>query len=83
MSIHQFAYPQTDALLLQDIDAVPATLASDAVVRGLDLIEGARLPNQAWLNFLSGPLSADDWQLIGRVERGEISVDQAMTGRAE
>lgn len=38
-----------------------------------------RMPNQAWLDFLSKPeLSPEDWALIGRVERGEIEVDAAM-----
>lgn len=82
MSIHHFPHPWNGAPHPADTEAVPALLASNAVVRGLDLIDTARLPNQAWLDFLDGPLSADDWQLIGCVERGEISVDQAMTGRA-
>lgn len=38
----------------------------------------ARLPSEAWVTFLSGPLSADDWSLINRVERGEVTVDEAM-----
>jgi hypothetical protein len=37
-----------------------------------------RMPNQAWLDFMTGELTADDWALIGRVERGEITVDEAM-----
>lgn len=39
----------------------------------------ARLPSEAWVAFLSGPLTADDWSLIDRVERGEVTVDEAMT----
>jgi len=39
----------------------------------------ARLPSDAWLRFLSGPLSCDDWALVGRVENDELSVDQALT----
>lgn len=37
-----------------------------------------RLPNRDWLRFLDGDLTAQDWELIGRVERGEISVDAAV-----
>jgi hypothetical protein len=38
----------------------------------------ARLPNEAWLSFLDGPLTASDWAIIDRVERGDLSVDDAM-----
>jgi hypothetical protein len=41
----------------------------------------ARLPNPAWLAFLSGDLTPADWALIERVENGEVSVDAAMAGR--
>lgn len=41
----------------------------------------ANLPNDAWMRFITGPLSADDWALIGRVERNEITVAQAVAGR--
>ncbi|WP_447724572.1 hypothetical protein [Sphingomonas koreensis] len=41
----------------------------------------ARMPNEAWLAFLSGALSPEDWALISRVEAGEVSVDVAMAQR--
>lgn len=47
----------------------------------LHLVPEVRLPNQAWVEFMSGPLTVEDWILIGCVERGEISVDAAMAGR--
>lgn len=44
-------------------------------------IPPVRLPSLEWVAFLSGPLSADDWKLIDRVECGELSVDAAMANR--
>lgn len=42
-------------------------------------VPSARLPNEEWAAFIDGPLTADDWSLIDRVERGEVTVDEAMT----
>lgn len=53
----------------------------DALMASLDRVPLARLPNIAWVEFITGPLSPEDWALIGRVERGEMSVDQAMQER--
>lgn len=47
----------------------------------LSRVPEVRLPNEFWLEFLSGPLTADDWALIERVEAGEVSVDDAMLER--
>lgn len=54
----------------------------DALIASLEPVRSPRMPNQAWLAFITGPLGPDDWALIGRVERGEITVDQAMQSRA-
>lgn len=68
MTIHDFPHPWANPR--------PAVAPPLPDVRGLDLV--AVLPNDAWLAFLRGPLTDADWALIERVERGEISVDQAM-----
>lgn len=44
-------------------------------------IPPVRLPSLEWIDFLTGPLSADDWKLIDRVECGDLSVDEAMASR--
>lgn len=51
----------------------------DRLLAGVAPVPFARLPNQDWLSFIDGPLTADDWSLIDRVERGELTVDEAMT----
>lgn len=54
----------------------------EALLASLEPVRAPRMPNAAWLAFITGPLSPEDWQLIGRVECGEITVDQAMQSHA-
>lgn len=53
-----------------------------ALMESVQPVPFVRLPNAAWLDFMAGQLSADDWALIERVEAGEVSVDDAMAARA-
>ena len=55
-----------------------ATQRHARLLEAVSPVPFARLPNTDWLSFLSGPLSADDWSLIARVERGELTTDAAM-----
>jgi hypothetical protein len=56
-----------------------ATQRHARLLEAVSPVPFARPPNMDWLSFLDGPLSADDWSLIDRVERGEVTVDEAMT----
>lgn len=48
--------------------------------RPIQRVPEVRLPNEAWhqMMFRDTPLTAEEWELVGRVERGEIGVDAAM-----
>lgn len=56
-------------------------VSSDVPWDSLPLVELPRMPNPDWLEFLTGPLSLEDWALIRRVEAQDISVDDAMAWR--
>jgi len=55
-----------------------ATQRQARLLEAVSPVPFARLPNTAWLTFMSGPLTASDWAIIDRVERGDLSVDDAM-----
>jgi len=64
-----------------DLFQVPRLRRLPALMESVQPVAFVRLPNAAWLDFVTGDLTADDWALIERVERGEVSVDDAMAAR--